>query len=131
MKNLIAASLALVLSLAMAACGTTAPPLPDVSTLPTAPVPSGATPISEVAQKALYAAEAAYNIPAQAYVTLNRQNALPADVKAKAKPLLLDAYQALRAARLAAAAGDSAGVLLESGTASKLAAAAKALLPNQ
>lgn len=127
MKRLILAA-ALVISLS--ACGTTTPPLPDVSTVPTAPVPTGSTPISAAAQTALYAAEAAYNVPADAYVRLNRAGRLTPEVKAKTKPILLQAYQALKLARLAAAAGDTAGVMFQAGEAQKLVASARALLPQ-
>ena len=123
--------LAVAASLALAACGTTVGPPADVIVVNRPPVPAGTTTISEAAQKALYAAEAAYNVPAQAYVTLNRSGRLPADVKAKAKPLLQQAYQGLKLARQAAAAGDTVGVMFQAGEAQRLAAAAKALLPAQ
>lgn len=128
MKLLISA---LVASLALAGCATTGTTTPDVVVVNRPAVPAGTTTISEAAQKALYAAEAAYNVPAQAYVTLNRSGRLPPDVKAKAKPILQQAYSGLKLARQAAAAGDTVGVLFQAGEAQRLAAAAKALLPSQ
>lgn len=124
MKSLFYACAALAASLSIAACATTSGP-PIIT--PTAP--SGATAVSEAAQKAIYAAEVAYNVPADAYVRLNRQGALPADVKARVKPLLLQAYQGLKLARQAAAAGDTVGVIFQAGEAQRLATAARALLP--
>lgn len=127
MKNLILLAAA---ALSISACGTPGMKLPDITVVKETAVPSGATPISEAAQKALYAAEAAYNIPAQAYVTLNAAGHLPADVKAKAKPVLLQAYHALLLARQAAAAGDTVGVMLQTGEVNRLAAAASAAIPK-
>lgn len=126
MKNLF---LALAACAALSACATTGTVADVVVVRPSAP--SGATAISEAAQKALFAAEAAYNVPADAYVRLNRAGQLPAAVKARAKPVLLQAYQGLQLARQAAAVGDSVGVIFQAGEAQRLAAAAKALLPTQ
>lgn len=117
-------------ALVFSGCGSTLKPAPDITVVKAAPVPTGTTPISEAAQKALYAAETAYNVPAQAYVTLSRNGQLPAAVKAKAKPLLLEAYHGLELARQAAAAGDTLGVLAQAGEVQKWAAAAKAALPK-
>lgn len=128
MKNLI---LAMAASLALAACATTGTTIPDIQVVNRPEVPAGTTVISDAARKALYAAEAAYNVPAQAYVTLNASGKLSPEVKAKAKPILQQAYQGLKLARQAAAAGDTVGVMFQAGEAQRLAAAAKALLPSQ
>lgn len=123
-------ALALAAALALVACSlpsgsesATSPPAPAVAP------PTGSTAISAVAQKALYAAETAYNVPAQAYVALDARGALPADLKARAKPVLLAAYSALLAARKAAKLGDSAGVIANAKTAQAQADTAAAILP--
>ena len=127
MKRLLLLAIA---SLSLTACATD-----GIQTIPQAPpaasIPSGATPISEAAQKALYAAEAAYNIPADAYVRLNASGRLTPALKAQAKPVLLQAYNGLKLARQAAAAGDTVGVMLQTAEATRLAKAAQALLPAQ
>lgn len=128
MKNY-AIMLAACIGLLVGACASTSgPPIQVVQNA--TPVPSGKTPISAAAQKALYAAEAAYNVPAQAYVTLNRSGALSADLKAKTKPLLQQAYQGLKLARQAAAAGDTVGTMFQIEEVNRLASAAAALLPK-
>jgi hypothetical protein len=52
-------------------------------------------------QKAMYAAEASYNIPAQAYLSANSRGLINADLKATLKPKLQTAYQWLKGARAA------------------------------
>lgn len=42
-----------------------------------------------VDEKVVYAAQVIYNIPAQAYVTADRNNRLTVDLKARIKPLLI------------------------------------------
>lgn len=59
-------------------------------------------------EKALYALEAAYNVPAHAYVTADAKGLLNDATKAKVKPLLVKAYDALKLARMAYATGNSA-----------------------
>jgi hypothetical protein len=122
-------AMALAASLALSACATTSGP--PVEVVPNnVPVPSGATPISAAAQKALYAAEAAYNVPAQAYVTLNRAGKLSPELKARAKPVLQQAIAGLKLARQAAAAGDTVGTMLQINEVNRLAAQAAAILPK-
>ena len=45
--------------------------------------------------KALYAAEVAYNVPAHAYVTADQEGKLSASLKANLKPKLLEMYRLL------------------------------------
>lgn len=63
-----------------------------------------------VDERALYAAEAAYNVPAHAYVSAEGTGRLPANVKAVVKSLLQEAYRLLRLAREAYCLGDFAGM---------------------
>jgi hypothetical protein len=112
---------------ALPACTTPGP----IHVTPQPGTPSGTTAISKVAQDALFAAEAAYNVPAHVYVTLDHDGALPADVKFRVKPVLQAAYQALGAARAAARIGDSLGVLASAAQATERAETAKSLLPAQ
>lgn len=128
MKNYILPLIACIGLLAGACATTSGPPIQVVGT--STAVPSGATAISAAAQKALYAAEAAYNVPAQAYVTLNRAGRLSPALKAQTKPLLQQAYQGLKLARQAAAAGDTVGTMFQIGEVNRLATAATALLPK-
>lgn len=84
-------------------------------------VPSGASQgtaaaVALNADKALWATEAAYNAPAQAYVAFDAKGALPASVKATVRPLLLKAFDGVKVARCAhsfvkLAAGVLTGVL--------------------
>jgi len=55
-------------------------------------------------EKALFAAETAYNVPADAYVKLGSQ--LSADKRAAARAALMKAYEYLKLARKAYAAAD-------------------------
>jgi hypothetical protein len=117
---------ALCAALALAACGSVPSHLPAPGVeVPAAPA------LSTAAQTALWSAEAAYNVPAQAYTTLDADGALPASIKARVKPVLVQLDRAMEVIRSAAAAGDSAGVLRDAPAAEKLAATAKSLLPTQ
>jgi hypothetical protein len=53
-----------------------------------------------ISAEAMYAAEAAYNVPAHAYVTADATGKLPVKVKGQVKPYLASAYSALTKARL-------------------------------
>lgn len=81
-------------------------------------------------EKALFAAETAYNVPAHAYVTFDGTGKLPANVKAVAKPLLVQAYDALKLARTAYAAGDGCSLKRYSDLAVALGNKAKGILPK-
>lgn len=117
--NLLGAVLAA--SLAFTACAPTTINTP-------APGSTATAPANLRVGQALFAAETAYNIPAHAYLAL--EGSLAPEVKARAKAALLDAYTALTAARSAAAAGDTVAALFQASEASRLAAAAKSLLPQ-
>lgn len=58
-------------------------------------------------ERALFAAEAAYNVAANAYLVADGQGVLSAPVKAQAKGFLGQAYAALRLARSAYTVGDA------------------------
>lgn len=60
--------------------------------------------------KALYGLEAAYNTAASAYLAANDAKLLSSDLKAKTKPMLVKAYDVLKAARAAYKVGDAVGV---------------------
>lgn len=121
-------ALAVAAALALSACATDG----QVITVPSGPVapPSGATAISAVAQKALYTAEASYNVAGQAYVSADGAGLLTPELKARLKPMFATAYQALLATRHAATIGDSIGVLAAADTAQKQASAAAAAIPT-
>ena len=80
-------------------------------------------------EKAWYAAEALYNVPAQAYLSANKNGLLSPAVKAKVKPILLSAYQVLKAARQAYKVGDAEGFGARVAELRALSNQAKALLP--
>jgi hypothetical protein len=103
---------------------------------------TGAIPANEVAvndncgitsntladEKALFAAETAYNVPADAYVRL--MTTLPAETRAKVRPLLIEAYKYLKLARTAYNAGDGCSLKQYSDLAKSLGDQAKAILPQ-
>src|SRR4051812_2146608 len=96
---MVAACLALAVT---AACQT----LPTAVSLATQPVCAGVT----VDEKLWYAAEAAYNVPAQAYVAANSRGLITPALKAVIKPKLITMYEGLKAARLAYKACDAASL---------------------
>lgn len=103
--------LALLLCAPVTACTTGADTPPS-----SAGQGSTAATVALNADKALYATEAAYNVPAQAYATFDAKGQLPASVKATVRPLLIDAFKGIQVARCAhsfvkLAAGVVQGVL--------------------
>lgn len=56
---------------------------------------------TKIDNQAMFAAEAAYNVPAQAYVAADANDKLSPAVKATVKPVLVDAYGYLLIARCA------------------------------
>lgn len=88
---------------------------------------AGATVFDE---KALYAAEAAYNVPAHAYVTADANGLLTPALKARLKPLLFKAYDALHLARSAYMAGDARGFQAQAKAVAEFANQANALIPR-
>jgi len=103
----------LTAALALAACntGVSVPPASN-STEPAPVVTASPTPAPVacvVTAVAMYGVEAAYNVPAHAYVTADATPALAsrfAAVKPRAKVFLTASYDALKKARLLYKAGD-------------------------
>lgn len=129
--------LAAFAALALAGCqaGTQADPGPATNSnaaveAPSAsPSPAVATGACELSTTAMYAAEAAYNAPAAAYVSADGRGLLTAPVKAKVKPMLTEAYDWLKKARLFYSARDAVGFCGSTASLKSLAGAALALLP--
>lgn len=119
--------------LALAACQTGTTPEPAnsgaVAPTPTASA-SVATGACELSTTAMYAAEAAYNAPAAAYVSADAKGQLSASVKAAVKPKLVDAYEWLKKARLFYRARDAVGFCGSTASLNSVAGAALALLPR-
>lgn len=86
-------------------------------------------------EKALYAAETAYNVPATAYKTIDQAQKPPmaaaqwAAIKPTAKALLVDAKKYLDGARAAYALGDAATFGAQLDAAKALLATVKTLMP--
>lgn len=59
-----------------------------------------------VDERTLYSAETAYNVPAHAYVTADANGRLSPELKARVRPLLVNAYEHLKLARAAYRLGD-------------------------
>jgi hypothetical protein len=79
-------------------------------------------------EKALFVAETAYNVPADAYVRLS--NTLPANVKATVRPKLIQLYNYLKLARTAYNAGDGCSLKRYSELADALGKQVSSLLPK-
>jgi hypothetical protein len=82
-----------------------------------------------ISDKAMYAAEATFNVPAQAYVAADANGLLTVDAKAKAKPILASMYAALKTARTAYAIGNVVDFNAAVATLNRLKPAALAILP--
>lgn len=103
---------------------------------------NAATPVAELAhdcgiaantladEKALFAAETAYNIAADAYVRASGTGQLPAAVKAVVQPKMVQAYAALKLARQAYTLGQTCNLLKAVELTKSLATQAKTLLPK-
>lgn len=98
-------ALTLLIGASLAGCTTLAGSSVSTSTCASGGVAS----FTVLDDKAVYAAEALYNVPAYAYVSANKNGTLPASVKAWAKPKLIQLYSMLKLARAAYKAGDVAG----------------------
>lgn len=106
-----------------------------LATAACAPVIVGNAPLpiaqaSTLDEKALIAAETAFNVPAYAYVELDAKGLLSDSLKADLKPLLLGGYEALKAARLAYEAGDAETFNAQVEAALKFAETANGFLPK-
>lgn len=73
------------------------------------PAPAAAFQATAIDERALFAAEALYNVPAQAYVVADTNDQLSPELKARLRPLLQEAYRVLVAARAAYDAGNATG----------------------
>lgn len=113
------AALALA-SLSLAGCATVGAP----------PTPAAALQATTVDEKALYAAEALYNLPAQAYVSADARGKLSPELKAKLKPMLADAYKVLLTARAAYATGNADTFASQVNGLKNLSAAIVSLIPK-
>jgi len=124
--------LAFCAALSLSACQTPAPV--DIMPVPQ-PIATASPACSIVGntladEKALYGAEAAYNVVADAYLTLDAKGQLTPSLKASARLKLLLAYDALkvaRSARLAANACTFGDAISQLGS---LVGEVKAILPN-
>lgn len=81
-------------------------------------------------ERALIAAETAYNIAGEAYLTAHRRNLIPVDIQPQARDLLVRSFDALLLARQAYAVGNATTFAEQVAIASRLAAEAKRLIPN-
>ncbi len=81
-------------------------------------------------ERLLYAAEAAYNVPAQAYVVANSRGQVSPELKARVKPLLTQAYARLQDARRLYALGNADGFLTAYRQVIALATSARSLIPG-
>jgi hypothetical protein len=81
-------------------------------------------------EKAMYAAEASYNVIAQIYVTADVRGKLTPELKAAIKPVLVSAYNALKLARAAYEAGNAVGFLHEVNTLNSLGTTIANLIPK-
>lgn len=122
--------------LSLAACQNSGTPAPAPATgnatveAPSAsPSPAMATGACELSTTAMYAAEAAYNAPAAAYVSADAKGLLTPAVKGQVKPKLTEAYDWLKKARLFYSARDAVGFCGSTASLKSLAGAALALLP--
>lgn len=82
-------------------------------------------------EKAYAGALILYNVPAQAYVSLDQRGRLSADVKAKAKPILIKMYDTLLLVRQAYIAGNTSDFGCQLGALERSASLIKPLLGVQ
>ena len=113
-------ALALALTVSLTGC----------SALTAPPAPASALQATAIDEKALYAAEALYNVPAQAYVVADTNGQLSPELKATLKPMLTDAYKVLVAARAAYTAGNATGFASQVEALKNLSAAIVKLVPK-
>lgn len=123
--------------LSLAACQSGIAPAPSNATATPAveapsasPSPAVATGACELSTTAMYAAEAAYNAPAAAYVSADGRGLLTPALKARVKPMLTEAYDWLKKARLFYSARDAVGFCGSTASLKSLAGQALALLPS-
>lgn len=119
-------AIAAAASLAMAACSHTPGPVGPGPGQPGNPPDSQQASLLD--ERALFSAEAAYNVAATAYVSAESRNLLPPALAAQAQPLLAKAYVALRGARVAYAASDALNFAAFAREATALATQARVLI---
>lgn len=116
-------------ALALAACAhNPGPSGPGSGSGPGATVDPPTSASEVLDERALFAAEAAYNVAATAYVAADSRDVLPPAVAARAQPLLAKAYVALRGARVAYAASDALNFAAFAREATTLATQARVLI---
>lgn len=93
------------------------------------PATSGPAGRTVADERLLYAAEAAYNVPAHAYVTADSRGQLPPALKARIRPLLIDAYARLQDARRLYNLGNAQNFRDAANAAIGLANSARDLMP--
>ena len=126
MKRLMSLAIVCALSLTAAAC----------ATMPAAPPGSGPPPVTAAQntlldERALFAAEATYNVAAQAYLAADGRGQIPAPTKAAARSILIRSYEALRLARQAYQIGEADTFTAQIASAAALAAEARALVAGR
>lgn len=92
--------------------------------------PSAVANATAIDEKAMYAAEASYNVIAQIYVTSEARGKLTPELKAAIKPILVSAYDALKLARAAYAAGNAVDFLHQANTLKSLGSSIANLIPK-
>jgi hypothetical protein len=115
-------AVALMASSMVSACAT----IPVGAVTGPAPI-LGATTLDE---KALYGAEALYNVPAQAYVSAMNHGYITPALKVEIKPKLVAAYDVLLAVRAAYKVGDAAGFNERVSALGLLSADLQSLIPS-
>lgn len=82
-------------------------------------------------EKAWYAAEATYNVAATAYLEAVEAGLVTPALKARVKPLLAQAYEALKGVRAAYHAGNAASFGAQVAEVTRLTTAVRTLLPKK
>jgi hypothetical protein len=103
-----------------------APVLTACSALP--PVSAVSTQNTVIDERVLWGAEALYNVPAQAYKTADQNGTLPDSVRVVVRPLLIKAFDAIKAAYSAKAIGDATSFYAQIEAAKRFTAEAKAII---
>ena len=116
-------------SLALAACTPTSTGVEPSPTPSESPSPVASATSSVVTDQAMYAAEVLYNVPAQAYVAADGAKLISPELKAKLKPMLVQAYSILQGARTAYRLKNALAFASANSELAKLSADIMALIP--
>lgn len=81
-------------------------------------------------EKALYAAEASYNVTANAYIAASEVGLMTPELKAKIKPVMVSAYKALTMARSAYLVANAKSFYEQIAAAKQLSEDARLLIPR-